>query len=69
MSMRFIAAAMGSLAALALPGPAHGAPPTQTLEARATERPIILDGAIDDWAGVRGITVPLSGEGVPIACS
>jgi hypothetical protein len=63
MSIRFIAAAMGSLTALALSGPAHGAPPAQTLEARAIDRPIAVDGAIDDWAGLPGITVPLSGEG------
>ena len=35
----------------------------QTLEARQVEHAIVLDGEIDDWAEIAGITVPLSGIG------
>jgi hypothetical protein len=40
------------------------APPAeQTLEARQVDHAIVLDGEIDDWADIAGITVPLSGTG------
>jgi Ethylbenzene dehydrogenase len=42
-------------------GPAFSAP--QTLTAHALDHPIRLDGQIDDWQGVAGTIVPLSGAG------
>jgi DMSO reductase family type II enzyme heme b subunit len=60
---RFVAAGIGTLAALAVSALANEAPPGQTLDARSIDRPITVDGESDDWAGLRGITVPLSGEG------
>jgi hypothetical protein len=41
--------------------PALSAP--QTLTAGTIDHPIRLDGQIDDWQGVPGITVALSGTG------
>jgi Ethylbenzene dehydrogenase len=41
--------------------PAISAP--QTLSAREVDRPIRLDGQIDDWQDVAGTIVPLSGKG------
>jgi hypothetical protein len=50
--------ASGGIAAASPP-----APTVPTIVADAAERPIQLDGAIDDWAGVAGTIVPLSGRG------
>jgi Ethylbenzene dehydrogenase len=63
MSWRFVVGGIGTLAALAVSALANEAPPGQTLDARSIDRPITVDGESDDWAGLRGITVPLSGEG------
>jgi len=54
------------IATVAFAGPvssAEPAPPVPTLEAQGIERPIVLDGATDDWSGISGLEVPLSGQG------
>lgn len=63
MSWRFVAAGMGTLAALTISAWAQAAPPAQTLEARTIDQPITLDGELHDWSSLRGITVPLTGVG------
>jgi Ethylbenzene dehydrogenase len=56
----YLLPAVGLIGAAELPA----APPAeQTLEARQVDHAIVLDGEIDDWADIAGITVPLSGTG------
>jgi Ethylbenzene dehydrogenase len=61
MSMRCLAAGVGTLAALAVSMPASAVSTTRELQARAVEQTITPDGEIDEWAGLPRITVPLSG--------
>jgi DMSO reductase family type II enzyme heme b subunit len=63
MSMRLDVTASGFLAALALSMPAGAATAQQELQARPAEQPITLDGEVEDWVGIPGIVVPLSGIG------
>jgi DMSO reductase family type II enzyme heme b subunit len=51
------------VAAVALSMSASAAFAGQELQARPIDRTIVLDGEIEDWAGIRGLTVPLSGIG------
>jgi hypothetical protein len=64
--LRSIIRSLYLLPAVGLVGAAEiaAAPPAeQTLEARQVDHAIVLDGEIDDWANIAGITVPLSGTG------
>jgi hypothetical protein len=63
MSWRFVAAGLGTVAALAVSASAHDARPGRMLEAHTIDQPITLDGELDDWSGLRGVTVPLTGVG------
>lgn len=61
MPTRTLLSGVVTVAATLAAGPAFSAP--QTLTAHAIDHPIRLDGQIDDWQGVAGTSVPLSGKG------